>query len=290
MKKLIPLLIIPFLCVYLIVACHGQAAKNSPEAEMAAQPPGWNMGVALYSFNLFSFSEALNKADSAGVKFVEGFSFHILKGAFKDSTMAQISADGISKMKQMLDAKGIKMRSMYVSDASGVQAWKAFFEKAKIAGIEYLVCEPDKADWDIIDSLAGLYDVKIAIHEHAQTKSAYWHPDSVLAAIKGHKNIGACADLGHWARSGLDPAKCLNELKGHILGIHLKDVDQFGNVNAEDVIVGAGKINFSAVIKELKAQHYAGMVYMECEHNMSDNVADVMESIKYFTGSAAQRQ
>ncbi len=282
MNKLTLSLFSLILFTLLNASCNNQAANNTTKEEMAAQPAGWNMGVALYSFNLFPFDVALSKADSAGVKFVEGFSFHALKGEFKDSTMGQISMHGVNRMKQMLDSRGIKMKSMYVSEAKDVNEWKGYFEKAKILGMEFLVCEPDKAHWDIIDSLGGIYNIKIAIHEHAKTSSIYWHPDSVLAAIKGHKNIGACADLGHWARSGLDPAKCLNQLKGHILGIHLKDIAQFNNTEAEDVIVGKGTINFSAVIKELKEQDFKGIIYMECEHKMSDNVADIIASIQYF--------
>ena len=287
MNKLTFPLLSLILFTLLNAACNNQTAKNTSE-ETIVNPPGWNMGVALYSFNLFPFDVALSKADSAGVKLVEGFSFHALNGVFKDSTMGQISLYGVNKMKEMLDSRGMQMKSMYVSEAKDVNEWKGYFEKAKMLGMEFLVCEPDKGHWDIIDSLGGIYNIKIAIHEHAKSSSIYWHPDSVLAAIKGHKNIGACADLGHWARSGLDPAKCLNQLKGHILGIHLKDINQFNNTEAEDVIVGKGTINFSSVIKELKEQNFKGIIYMECEHKMSDNVADIIESIQYFNKLAEQ--
>ena len=281
MNKLTFSLLSLILFTVLNASCNTQTAKNNSE-EITVKPTSWNMGVALYSFNLFPFDVALSKADSAGVKLVEGFSFHALKGEFKDSTMGQISIYGVNRMKEMLDSRGIKMKSMYVSEAKDVNEWKGYFEKAKILGMEFLVCEPDKSHWDIIDSLGEIYNIKIAIHEHAKSSSIYWHPDSVLAAIKGHKNIGACADLGHWARSGLDPAICLNQLKGHILGIHLKDINQFNKTEAEDVIVGKGTINFSSVIKELKEQNFKGFIYMECEHKMNDNVADIIESIQYF--------
>jgi sugar phosphate isomerase/epimerase len=282
MNKLTLSLCSLILFTLLNASCNNHAANNTTKEVMAVQPAGWSMGVALYSFNLFPFDVALSKADSAGVKLVEGFSFHALKGEFKDSTMQQVSLYGVNRLKQMLDSRGMKMKSMYVSEAKDVNEWKGYFEKAEILGMEFLVCEPDKRQWDLIDSLAGIYNIKIAIHEHSKASSIYWHPDSVLAAIKGHKNIGACADLGHWARSGLDPAKCLQQLKGHILGIHLKDIAQFNNTEAEDVIVGKGTINFSAVIKELKDQDFKGIIYMECEHKMSNNVADIIESIQYF--------
>ena len=254
--------------------------KANDQASNAAA--NWNMGIALYSFNLFPFSVAVDKADSAGVRFVEGFSFHALKGDFKDTTMADLSVYGIVKMKQILDAKGIKMRSIYVAGGKDAEDWKRYFEMAKTLGMEFLVCEPKKEHWDLLDSLGEIYKVKIAIHEHAKGSSMYWHPDSVLAAIKGHKNIGVCADIGHWVRSGLDPVKCLNQLKGHIIGIHLKDIAELNNLKGEDVIIGKGVINFPAVVNELKAQNFKGMVYVECEHKMDNNVADVIESIQYF--------
>ena len=281
-KGSITIFLLVSLCI-LIYACGNNATNLSSAKQNNVQTSAdWNMGVALYSFNLFPFAVSLQKADSAGLKFVEGFSFHKLGGEFKDSTMANISYAGIGRMKQLLNDKDLDMRSMYVSDAKDAQEWKQYFEMAKTLGMEFLVCEPDPAHWDILDSLGEIYNIKTAIHEHAKGSSMYWHPDSVLAAINGRKNIGACADLGHWVRSGLDPVKCLNQLKGHIIGIHLKDIAESNNPKGEDVLVGTGVIDFPGVVKELKSQNFKGVVYVECEHKMENNVPDVIESIKYF--------
>ncbi|HZF63795.1 MAG TPA: sugar phosphate isomerase/epimerase family protein [Chitinophagaceae bacterium] len=270
------------LCM-LIYACGNNATDPEPAKQANPQvSTGWNVGVALYSFNPFAFSVGLQKADSAGLKFVEGFSFHKLGGEFKDSTMANISSGGINRMKQLLDEKGMTMKSMYVSDAKNAQEWKRYFEMAKTFGMEFLVCEPDPAHWNILDSLGEIYNIKTAIHQHAKGSSRYWHPDSVLAAINGHKNIGACADLGHWVRSGLDPVKCLNQLKGHILSIHLKDIAKTTDGKGEDVTVGKGTINFDGVVRELKNQNFAGLVYVECEHNIDNNVPDVKAAVQHF--------
>ena len=278
------------LCVSLIITSCGITNSNNntvAKEETSETSDNLNMGIALYSFNLFSFSESLKKADSADVKYVEGFSFHALKGEFKDSTMENLSPAGIKIMKKILDAKGIKMKSMYVSGAKNAAGWKRYFEMAKTLEMDFLVAEPKKEHWDLLDSLGEIYKVKIAIHEHAKGSSAYWHPDSVLAAIKGHKNIGACADLGHWTRSGLDVVKCLNQLKGHIMGIHLKDVSK-AEIEGEDVIVGKGVIDFASVTRELKAQKFTGIIYMECEHQMDNNVPDIIKSIRYFNKVAAR--
>lgn len=242
----------------------------------------WKTGVALYSFNRFSFPDALNKADSAGAKYVEGFFFHKLGKDFNDHTIPGLTEEEIVRMKGLMDKKGIKMRSLYAGGAKNIAEWEAFFVFAQKIGIEFLVAEPEKKHWDSLDSLAGKYKIKIAIHQHAKGLSQYWHPDSVLAALKGHPNFGVCADLGHWVRSGLDPVKCLQTLKGHIISVHLKDLDTFGNVNANDVVVGTGVIDFPAVIRELKLQNFGGMVYVEREANWEHNMPDVRQAIRHF--------
>ena len=174
------------------------------------------------------------------------------------------------------------MKSMYVGGAENEADWRKFFEMGKELGMEYLVGEPVKEDWDLVDRLAGEYQIKMAIHQHSkEAGSIYWHPDSVLAAIRNHPNIGACGDVGHWARSGLDPVDCLKKLEGHLLGVHLKDIDQLGE-KAKDVMVGTGAIDFSAVVRELKRQNFDGIVHVECEHKMEDNLADVVQAVKYF--------
>ena len=277
-----------FILAVIISSCAGNSSDKTEHNESNLQKAEWKTGVALYSFNRFSFVDALAKADSAGAKYVEGFSFHKLGKEFNNSSMAAISDAEIDRMKQMLEKKSIEMQSMYVGGAKDAEGWKYYFEMAKKLGMHYLVCEPEKEQWDMLDSLAGLYQIKIAIHEHAKGKSIYWHPDSVLAAIKGHSNFGACADLGHWVRSGLNPVDCLKKLEGHVIGVHIKDLDESNNINANDVTVGKGVIDFPAIITELKRQQFKGNAYVECEHNWENNLLDVAEAMKYFDSLSKQ--
>lgn len=265
-----------------LLSCNESLQKNTTVSDGAAVSVSrWKTGIALFSFHRHPFPKAIAMADSAGVNSVEGFSFYKLGAAFQDSTMGTLNKDGVILMKKMLDEKGIKMTSMYVEGAKNVNDWKKYFDLGTQFGLQYLVCEPPKEHWGIIDSLAGLYNIKIAIHQHAKGISAYWHPDSVLAAIKGHQNIGACADLGHWARSGLDPVECLKKLDGHIIGLHFKDIDESGNSKAKDVNPGTGVINFEGVFQELKRQNFTGYIQVESERNMDNNLADVKEAIRY---------
>jgi sugar phosphate isomerase/epimerase len=276
------------LCFYFLsasfIGCSDKFIKRDNQNANLTKNVDWHMGIALYSFNRFSFADATTKAESAGVNYVEGFSFHKLGKEFGNKNMASMSEDDIRSMKQMLRNKNLKMQSMYVSGAKNEADWKYYFELAKKMEMQYLVCEPEKELWGMIDSLAGLYKIKIAIHEHAKGKSIYWHPDSVLEALKNHSNFGVCADLGHWERSGLNPTECLKKLEGKILGVHLKDIHESNNTEARDVIVGQGVIDFPSVVDELKRQQFKGIVHVECEHKMENNLAEVIEGIKYFEG------
>lgn len=267
--------------VVFLMSCG--ASSNMQSSVISPSRTDLKLGVALYSFNRKPLEVALQMADSAGAKYVEGFSFYRLGGSFGNTTMGDLQATDITRIKKMMQEKGIKMTSMYAGDAKNVADWKKYFDVGARFGIKYLVTEPSKNHWDMIDSLAGIYKIKIAIHEHAKGHSAYWHPDSVLAAVNGHKNIGACADLGHWVRSGLDPVECLKKLRGHVMGIHLKDLSEAGNMSANDVTPGTGVIDFKAILKELQVQRFSGYIQVECEHNFDNNRADVQEAIEYIT-------
>ena len=159
--------------------------------------------------------------------------------------------------------------------------WIKTFELAKDFGLSYITAEPIKSQWDMVDSLAGVYGIPVAIHDHPKP-NMYWSPDSVLAAIQGHSHIGSCADIGHWARNGLNPVDCLKKLEGHIIGVHLKDVVKFNNPEAHDTLVSKGVVDFPAVLAELKRQNFKGMLSIEHESNWYHSVPDVIFTKNYY--------
>jgi L-ribulose-5-phosphate 3-epimerase len=243
----------------------------------------WKFGVALYTFHTFSFSKQLEHADSAGLKYVEGFSFANAGPELKDSMIMQLSPIGIDKIKKLLSDKNIKMTSIYLTGGNNVAEWEKQFQLAKRLNVVYVTAEPDVKMWDMVDSLAGIYKLKVAIHNHWKGVSAYWSPDSVLAAIKNHPNFGACPDLGHWPKSGVDPVKALKKLQGHIIGIHLKDIAAFNRPELKDVPIGKGVIDFPAVFRELKRQNYKGYLMIERDaEEKPSNLASVISGIGYY--------
>jgi sugar phosphate isomerase/epimerase len=186
-----------------------------------------------------------------------------------------------AKIKELMQQKGISMVAMGVIVPRTREEWQAAFDLAKEFGLSYITAEPLKNQWDMVDSMAGSYGIKVAIHDHPKP-NVYWSPDSVLAAVQGHPNIGSCADIGHWARNGVNPVDALKKLDGHIFGVHLKDIVKFDDTHAADTVVGKGVIDFAPIFQELKRQHFNGMFSIEHESNWYNSVPDVIETRKFY--------
>jgi sugar phosphate isomerase/epimerase len=247
----------------------------------------WKIGVQMWTFRMFTFAQALDKVDSCGVKYIEAFWGQKLGDGMEGSFGASMSEENRIKLKELLKEKGISIVAMGVIVPRTREEWQKAFDLAKEFGLSYITAEPLKNQWDMVDSMAGAYGIKVAIHDHPKP-NVYWSPDSVLAAIKGHKNIGSCADVGHWARNAINPVEALKKLAGHIYGVHLKDIKKFGDTKAEDTIVGKGVIDFPPIFRELKRQHFSGMFSIEHESNWYHSVPDVIETVKFYDQQVAK--
>jgi sugar phosphate isomerase/epimerase len=280
-------------------ACNSnnQTADRTTATDTATTPASaqdvtgdWKFGVALWTFHTFNFPDALARVDSAGLDYVELFSFHKTGPALNDSLISQLSPAGIAKLRSLIEQKGLKAESIYITGDATIQSWKKQFDIAKQLGVKYVTAEPPITMWDSIDSLAGAYGIKVAIHEHWKGVSQYWHPDSVLAAIKDHPNLGACADLGHWPKSGINPLEAVKKLRGHIIGVHLKDIAAYNDPTLKDVPVGTGVVDFPAIFEELKNQQFRGHIYIERDaEDQPSNLRSVIQTAKYYKQQLNQR-
>ncbi|MEO6314069.1 MAG: sugar phosphate isomerase/epimerase [Chitinophagaceae bacterium] len=278
------------------------ACNNSPEAvkgtaaagatDSAVNPASdWKFGIALWTFHTFNFSDGLDKVDSAGVHYIEPNTFSKTLPELKDSAMLKLSPAGIEKLKGLIEKRGLKLETIYVAGDSTLASWVRQFEIAKQVGAKYVTGEPPINMWDSIDSLAGAYGIKVAIHEHWKGVSHYWNPDTVLLAIKNHPNFGACADLGHWPKSGIDPLEAVKKLAGHILVVHLKDIAAFNDPKLKDVPVGTGVVKFPAIFEELKKQGFKGYIYIERDaEDLPSNLPSVIQTVKYYNDQVGKLQ
>ncbi|CAN5677873.1 hypothetical protein BH11BAC3_BH11BAC3_40540 [soil metagenome] len=264
-------------------ASQDTTATSSGDSTITDPAKDWKFGIALWTFHTVNLPYALDKVDSAGLQYIEPNTFHKGGPELKDSVASQLSVDGLDKMKAMIDKRNLKLASIYIGGDSTLASWVHQFAIAKQLGVKFVTGEPPLDLWDSIDSLAGVNGIKVAIHEHWKGVSHYWNPDTVLLAIKNHPNFGACADLGHWPKSGINPLEAVKKLSGHIIAIHLKDIAAFNDPTLKDVPVGTGVVDFPAIFAELKKQHFDGYIYIERDaEDLPSNLPSVMKTIAYY--------
>ena len=285
-KRKIVLEILSILMIIFLGSCAGpqqikMPLQSHPTTDLGA---GWRLGTQAYTFNRFTFYEAVDKTACLGLDWIEAYPGQTLSKQrpdlkFDHTLPPQIRAE----VKQKLADAGVRLINYGVVRLPNNEVeCRRVFNFAKDMGVETLTAEPKEDALDLVERLCKQYGIKVAIHNHPKP-SHYWNPDKVLHACKGRsKWIGACADTGHWMRSGLDPLECLKKLRGRIISLHFKDLSEIGDRRAHDVVWGAGKANVKAMLTELDRQNFHGFFAVEYEYNWENSVPEIKQCVRYF--------
>jgi len=290
---------IVFLIIALSIAiwtnsCQGKKTENNQSGNTGiekAEQNGWRLSMQSFSFHKFTFSEALDKTKELGLHYIEVFPGHKLGGKWGDKTFDfDLTKEERKELKEFAESKDIRTISTGVYTTDNPENWEKMFILAKDMDMEFISCEPAVKDWKLVESLVEKYNIKVSVHNHPQP-SEYWNPDLLLTQIENRSTlIGACADVGHWKREGLDPINCLNKLEGRIISLHFKDIAEKKDGEAEqyDVIWGKGILNVDKMLETLKNQNFKGVFTIEYEYNWENSVPDIKECIEYYNQVAAR--
>jgi len=252
------------------LAATAGAAALSPLARLAtaASANNLNLGLQIYSLRNYKVDEALNHTRDLGFRFVEFY-----PGMYPlDSDAAAIAA-----MNKKLAELGLAISALgvirFTKDAA---ANRKIFEFAKAAGVRTLGADPDPDSFASLDELVKEFDVRVAIHNHGPTHRYNKAIDVLQAVEKYDPRIGACADLGHYLRSGERPVEVIRLLKGRLYGIHLKDFAEMQD-KTKGVILGKGHMDVPAVMAALVAADFPadGALSVEYEENPQNPLADI---------------
>jgi len=251
----------------------------------------WRLGMQAYSFNRFTFFEAVDKNRALEMKYIEAYPGQKLNPEFGDAKFDHnMSAEMRQLAKCKLQEAGIKLVNYGVVGLPNNEAQcRKVFDFAKEMGIETIVSEPPEDAFDLIERLCEEYKINVAIHNHPKP-SHYWNPDTVLKVVKGRSHrIGACADTGHWTRSGVDPLEAVKKLLAadRIVSFHFKDLNEFGNRSAHDVPWGTGVSQARAILAELDRKGFKGSFSIEYEHNWLNSMPEISKCVAFFRKTAA---
>lgn len=246
---------------------------------------GWRLGVQAWSFNRFTFFEAVDKTRALGLNWIQGYPNQKVAPDIDAQMGADLSPEIRQKIKDKLTEAHISMAAFGVVSVPKDQSQaRKLFEFAKEMGVEVLVSEPSEDQYDLIDKLCQEYKIKLAVHNHPKP-SYYWNPDTVLKVLDGRSEwLGACVDVGHWVRSGLDPVECLKKLEGRIRDVHIKEIDLTAG---HDVVWGTAQARIKGILEELHRQGYQGTFAIEYEHSWDNNVPLIRQCIAYYNSVAS---
>ncbi len=143
------------------------------KAQKTPESLGWKLGVQTYSFRLFTLEEALNKADSIGIKFVQGFPGQKIGAGIEGTMDYHMPASKRDSVLQLLKKKGISIVSYGVVTPKTEDGWKQLFEFAKGMGLKQFATEPEPKFMPLVSKLADQYGINVAFHNHPRP-SRYW--------------------------------------------------------------------------------------------------------------------
>jgi sugar phosphate isomerase/epimerase len=279
MKKL---LVLTFAILSVVCATtQAQTQSTSPADQL-----GWQMAIHERTFANCTLNECMDRTAALGLKYMS-LSARVKLDDGTSVDTSRLTDAQIADIKKHLAAKGLTLVNAYVDFPANEAQCRKKFEFAKKMGIDILVGEPAPQALDTAAKLAKEFNIKVAIHDHPQP-SHYWNPQTVLDAIKGRGPLmGACADTGHWVRSGLDPVKCLKELDGHVFALHFKDLAE-KSPKSHDVPWGSGVSDCKGMMEELQRQGFHGAFCVEYEYHTDSNTAEVAQCKKFFDKTCAE--
>lgn len=260
-----------------VLAAEG--ARGAPNCEKR----GWRFGIAAYTFRHLDLYRAAEQVAALGLHYIEGFTWQRLSTKKPNVvTNGTMPAADRTEAKARLADMGVSLVSCYCQAMAKEDAARKLFEWAKEMGMEVLVAEPPLNAYDMVAKLCDEYGVCVGVHNHPRP-SRYWRPETLLKAAQGRtKRIGACCDIGHWARSGIQPVEALRKLQGRIISFHLKDIAKFGDAKSPCVPFGKGEGDIAGVVKEVRRQGIKPPLMIEHEVRSPKLREEVAGCVAYF--------
>ncbi|MDP7062314.1 MAG: sugar phosphate isomerase/epimerase [Planctomycetota bacterium] len=289
------LALIPLLAFTSIAAIFSPAQEPAlreiPDSHLTGS---FAVGCQAWTFKSFTAVEAVQKTAAAGgrvIEFYPGQKFSKDHGDLKfDHNLGDKHRDLMRKILGNNGVIGINYGVVGIPNDE-VEARK-IFEFAKDMGFRSITTE-SAASIDVIEKLVKETGVGVGFHNHPRRPKdpsyKVWDPNYILALVKDRDpRIGACADTGHWTRSGIKPVDALKILEGRVISLHMKDLSSFGEVSAHDQVFGTGYSNIPAVLDELKRQGFDGNISIEYEYNWENSITDVAQCVGFIRGYGAQ--
>jgi sugar phosphate isomerase/epimerase len=253
------------------IPCRAGESKKSP----------YSLGIQSYSLRAYPVQDAISHARDIGFEHIEFYPEHLDYKA-EPGTIESIK-DKVNQSNMKMVGYGVPV---FTADHD---ANRQIFEFAKLAGLWCIAADPDPESFDSLERLVKEFDIRIAIHNHGPSHRYNKALDVLSACEPYDRRIGACADLGHYIRSGEDATQVIRLLGDRLHGVHLKDFSEMKE-DARGVILGRGQLDVDGVFDALVRVGFpsAGCLSLEYEENAEDPLDDIRECLAVARKSMAR--
>ena len=209
----------------------GAAAATAGAVRAQSGAKAYRIGVESYCFHDVDFAATIARTRELGLGHIELHDGHLPFNA---------SRADLDRAKQAFAKASLQPDGVYIHDAftESEAVARPIFEYARTVGFSYINGGPRREALPLLNRLVPEYGIQIAVHNHGP-KARYETLEDVTSALDAHPNIRACVDIGHFARSRVDPVAAIRAIGRRAIAVHIKDVDSGG----ENVIVGEGTID-----------------------------------------------
>jgi sugar phosphate isomerase/epimerase len=261
-------------------------ANGAPIPQPAFTEAGFSICVQSWSFKEFTLFEAIEMTAAAGAGGIELYSGQRLGGDHHHASFGPTMSDAqVQSVIAQLAQHHIAAINLGVIDIpNNERGARKIFDLAKKLQL-YGITTESLGSIDLLEKLAVEYAIKVCLHNHPKP-TALWNPGTLWDAIQGrHPNIGICADIGHWASSGLDPLEVIRKIAPRVHAFHLKDRTSITEPS-HDQPFGTGIIDIPAILDEARKHGFAGNITIEYEYNWQCNLPEIAQCVGYLRAYA----
>jgi inosose dehydratase len=247
------------------LAATGVAATRGALGRAEELPD--EIGLETYCFHDVDLDATLKHVRALGLRELELHDGHLPR----DAPPARVA-----RARQALRDAAITARGVYIHDAftEDESVARPIFEFARSVGFKYINGGPKHESLGLLNRLVPEYGVQIAIHNHGPG-ARYETLEDVKSALDAHPHITACIDIGHFARSRVDPVAATRALGARAVAVHVKDVDSAGG----NTVVGEGTIDMPGVFAALRESRFKGLLVLEYEGDF-DNMEKRLDGMR----------
>ena len=254
-----------------------------------AEKLGWRLGVQAWSFHTETFSEAVDKTASLGLRYIEAIPAQKLSPDQPEMKVNEYSSAETRKaIKQKLADAGVKLVNYGVCGLpKDADQSRRMFDFAKEMGIETIVSEPAEDAFDTIEKLCDEYEINVAIHNHPKP-SHYWNPDTVLEGLQGPQQ----ADRGVLRHGPLAAFRAELDRVPEEIGrpdhqLPFQRPEQAEPCRARRAL-GHGACDVKGMLAEVQRQGVKAVFSIEYEYHWGHSLPEIAQCVKYFDKTAAQ--